>query len=368
MGTTAIPLISPQRQNQPLVADFLERIGAWGDLADAASREADLLEQSLTELTGFRYAVSCSSGTMALILALRSLELPTGAGVIVPSYSHMAVANAVLGAGLTPVLADVDEATACLSAETVEKVSSSQTYAVIAVDLFGRQAVTHQLRTLCDRLGLYLIEDGAQALGVGNRGAELFSISFNPSKAFGALGNAGAVVTDDAELATRLRELRNQGGLMRDHFVTAGFNGTIDPCQSAFLNLKLVQLKRSIRLRQSLAVWYLNALKEWEFRESLVLPIESADSTSHVWAQFAVRVTKDRDRLLESLKSRGVQAASGPRIPLHRQPLFASQSQTYPVSEKLAHQVLLIPFFPELTGKEAHFVVQTFSQCLKAVT
>ena len=174
-------------------------------------------------MTGYAEAVGCASGTDALVLALRALPLSAQGDVevVTPAFSFIASASAVVWAGFKPVFADVDVDSACLTVEQLEKAVTPRTRAVIAVDLYGRQAPIEELRKFCDAKGLFLIEDGAQSIGVPHhtKGAHLFTTSFYPTKNIGAVGDAGAVLTDDAVLAERVREMTRHGGLARDHYV-----------------------------------------------------------------------------------------------------------------------------------------------------
>ena len=326
------------------------------------TKEIELLETQLSAKLGFRHAVAVSSGTAALELSLRALELKSGAEVIVPAYSYVGTAGAVVWSGLTPKFADVSAETGLLTVETLKPKLTGSTRAVLLVDLFGRQCHP-AVYQWCRKQGLYVIEDGAQGLGLPNRKV-IFAASFNPSKPVGALGNGGAILCDDPEVATRIREIRNQGGLVKDHYTRAGTNAWMDPLQAAILNLKLRFFERWLDTRESLAMWYHRSLRDWAIRAMIELP-QTPEGTSHVWSAYPTKVGSQRKAIRDSLEKMGI-ATRVPYYPtLPEQPAFRRYAAgEYPNSIKFARQILCIPFFPELTGKEVSFVVESLGKCL----
>lgn len=361
-----IPLFSPVRQNETLAPQILAK---FGEILKSGQyilgKDVQEFEGNLAAKTGYKHAVGCSSGTDALILALKAIEIEPGDEVITPAFSFVASANAVAWAGAKPIFADVELETGCVSAETVERALTSRTKAVIAVDLFGRQAPIAELRKLCDKHALHLIEDGAQSIGVPNRKANLYTTSFYPTKNVGAIGDAGAVMTDDPELASRVKEISWHGGLMRDQYVRVGTNGRLDTLHAAILNLKLPQLEAWTKVRRSLAGWYLTQLKSLEDSGKVWLPRDTKDPMDHVWALFTLRIPQGRDQLTQAMKTKGVGCAVYYPKAINQQPAFQKYSpKACPNSERLAREVLSIPIYPELTGKEFDVVVKALTECL----
>lgn len=361
-----IPLFSPVRQNEPLTPEILAKFSEILKSGEyILGKDLQTFEENLAAKTGYRHAVGCSSGTDALILALKAVGIQHGDEVVTPAFSFVASANAIAWAGAKPIFADVDLETACVTVETVERAITSRTKAVIAVDLFGRQAPITELKKLCEKHSLFLIEDGAQSIGVPNRGPHAYTTSFYPTKNLGAIGDAGAVMTDDPEIASRIKEISRHGGLLRDHYLRVGTNGRLDTLQAAILNIKLPHLEGWTKVRRSLAGWYLTHLKPLENAGKLWLPPEPQDLTEHVWALFTLRLGKQRDAIAQALKNKGVGCGVYYPRAIPEQPSFQNlKPNACPNAERLAAEVLSIPLFPELTGKEFDAVVKALQECL----
>lgn len=365
-----IPLFAPVRQNLPLAeqieAKFAEILRSGHYIL---GREVEEFEKSLARVTGFKHAVGCSSGTEALVLALRTMGLSSGDEVITPAYSFVASTNAIAWVGARPVFADVDLETGNVTVETVMQAWTPRTRGVIAVDLFGRQAPIRELRRFCDEKGLFLIEDGAQSIGVPSRGAHFFTTSFYPTKNVGAMGDAGAVLTDDPELASRVKELSWHGGLTRDHYDRVGTNGRLDAIQAALLRLKLPKLEAWTKLRRTVAGIYSQRLKSAENEGGIWLPKEPQGDEAHVWALYTIRVPSERDAFAAELKAKGVGCGVYYPISINRQPAFQKYSPAAcPNSERLAREALSIPLYPELSGKEIEWVTRVVGECASSRT
>jgi len=363
-----IPLFAPVRQNEPLLPEIQAKIAQVLRSGEyILGKEVSAFEERLTQLLGFKHAVGCASGTEALVLALRAIDLQPGEEVITPAFSFVASTNSIVWAGGKPSFADVDLETGNVTVETVEKAWNPRVRALIAVDLYGRQAPIAALRKFCEKKSIYLIEDGAQSVGVPNLKAHLYTTSFYPTKNMGAVGDAGAVLSDDAELATRVREISRHGGLLRDHYVRVGTTGRLDALQAAILNIKLPHLEGWTKLHRTLAGAYTSALQPLENAGKLWLPKAPADPMQHVWALYTVRIPSNRSRVLEELKNKGVGAAVYyPKI-IPRQPVFNSPGD-FPNSERLANEVLSLPLFAELKSQELEAVVKALGECLRTST
>lgn len=365
-----IPLFSPQRQNEPLLKEIqgkVEKVLRSGEFI--LGPEVDALEQALSKKLDYRHAIGCASGTEALVLALKACNIEPGSDVITPAFSFVASASAVAWAGYRPVFADVSLDTGNVTLETVQKAFTPRTRAVIAVDLYGRQAPIAELRKWCDPQGLFLIEDGAQSIGVPQNGAHAFTTSFYPTKNLGAIGDGGAVLTNDGEIANGVRELTRHGGLYRDQYLRVGTTGRLDSLQAAVLNVKLPHLANWTALRRTIASWYHTYLGKYADSGQIHLPPIPADPATHVWALFTIRLKDGRNAFAEALKERGVGSGVYYSKAISQQPSMQMYSpKACPNAERLASEVLSLPLYPELTGKEFDFVVKTVSECLEKIS
>src|SRR5579859_1792968 len=234
-----IPLFSPLRQNEPMMGELRNAVlGVLESGNYILGPEVERLENELKLAVGYEHAIGCASGTEALVLALRALDLPPDSEVITSAFSFVASSNCVVWAGLRPSLADISPETFCVTADDIEACLTPKTKAVIAVDLYGRQVDVASIRALCEKHHLFLIEDGAQSIGVSKSRADFYTTSFYPTKNIGAIGDAGAVFTDNAKLATRVRELSRHGGLIQDEYPFVGTTARMDTLQAAVVSAK----------------------------------------------------------------------------------------------------------------------------------
>jgi dTDP-4-amino-4,6-dideoxygalactose transaminase len=323
--------------------------------------EGEALEAELAACCGVRHAVGVASGTAALHLALRALDVGPGDEVITPAFSFVASASAVVHAGARPVFADIDLETFALDPALVERLITPRTRAVIAVHLFGHPADMEALAATARRRSIALIEDAAQALGAsyGGRPAGSFGalacLSFYPTKNLGACGDAGMVVTDSAELAERLRRLRNHGSREKYQHRELGWSGRLDEIQAAILRVKLRHLGAWTAARRRLAARYSGALAGLP----LALPTERPPAR-HVYHHYTVRSPR-RDALAKALAEAGVGTALHYPLPVPGQPLFGGVGGTgaadWPRAWQASREVLSLPCFPELTEAEIETVV-----------
>lgn len=317
-------------------------------------------EAEIAALLGVRHAIGCASGTDALLLTLRALDLEPGDEVIVPAFTFFATAGAVWNAGLRPVFADVDPETFNLTASAASAALTPRTRAVIAVHLFGQMAEMTSLREFAERHGLALLEDAAQAIGarqwIGGRWRHAGAVgtagcfSFFPTKNLGAFGDAGMVTTDDDVLAERIRKLRVHGGRQMYQHDLVGTNSRLDALQAAVLSAKLPHLARWTERRRANAAAYTERLAGVPgIRVPVVRP-----GNEHVFNQYTLRVDR-RDELKAHLDRQGIGNAIYYPVPLHLQPCFAPLGYgpgDFPVSERAAREVLSIPVYPELTAAQ----------------
>lgn len=316
-----------------------------------------LFEEAFADHIGVGHGVGVNSGTDAIHLSLRALEIGTGDEVITVSHTAVATVAAICMAGATPVLADVDPVTRTLDPNAVERVLTDRTKAVIPVHLYGHPASMDVLTKLCEDRGLSMIEDCAQAHGakwhgqrVGSFGV-LSAFSFYPTKNLGAIGDAGLVATNDASLAKRLRMLRQYGWEMPQFSQLQGWNSRMDPIQAAILSAKLKHLDARTNTRRVLAGIYNELLKGLP----IGLPTESPDCF-HVYHLYVVELPDEgtRNALRDHLARSGINAGIHYPYAVHQQPAYQPwvRTSSMDVTERLASTVLSLPLYPDLTDQE----------------
>ena len=335
--------------------------------------EVQELEGRLAAFCGATHAISCASGTDALLLPLLAWGVGRGHAVLVPSFTFTATAEAVALTGATPVFVDVDEHTANLDPASLELAlvaaerSALTPVGVVPVDLFGQPANYPAIEAACDRYGLWLMADAAQSFGatldgraVGTFG-QATATSFFPSKPLGSYGDGGAVLTDDPGLADVLRSLRAHGkGSHKYEAVRVGLNSRLDTIQAAVLLQKLDVLAEELERRQRVAECYAKGLGD-----VVKLPTVAPDATT-AWAQYTVLVD-NRDLVAIRLKEQGIPTAVHYPKALHQQPAYTSCPRPeggLPVSEMLAASVLSLPMHPYLTEAAQDRVIKALSQAV----
>jgi dTDP-4-amino-4,6-dideoxygalactose transaminase len=326
--------------------------------------EVEQLERALAEYVGVRHAITCASGTDALLLVLRARGIGPGDAVFVPGFTFAASAEAVVLVGAIPVFVDVEPASCNLDPASlqaalaaVERAGVLRPRAVIAVDLYGRPADYLALRSVARAHRLFVLQDAAQSFGARWCGAaagaqgDAAATSFYPAKPLGAYGDGGAVLTDDDPLAEEVRLLRSHGErrqAARYEHVRVGLNSRLDTLQAAILLAKLGSLEEEIERRAALARRYDDALGELALRPGALPGARSA------WAQYTIRVG-ERDWLSAELRRRGIPTAVYYPRPLHRQPAyghFPVAPPGLPVAEALARTVLSLPIHPDLEDSD----------------
>jgi dTDP-4-amino-4,6-dideoxygalactose transaminase len=327
--------------------------------------EVGQLEAALARVTESPHAIGCASGTDALLLPLRTLDLRPGDEVITPAFTFFATAGTIHNTGGTPVFVDIEPATFNLDPSAVEAAITPRTRAIIAVHLFGQMAAMEPILALAARHGIPVIEDAAQAIGArrlesgswraaGSQGYA-GSFSFFPTKNLGGWGDGGLIVTGDAALAARLRRLRTHGGARQYHHDEVGYNSRLDTLQAAVLLAKLPHLAGWSAARRRLAGRYTEALAALP----AVCPPAVEPANEHIFHQYTIRAER-RDELAAHLRAGGIGCAIYYPLPLHLQPCFASLGYTVgslPVTETASREVLSLPIFPELTEAQQDEVV-----------
>jgi dTDP-4-amino-4,6-dideoxygalactose transaminase len=322
--------------------------------------EVEAFEEAFAAYCDVSHCIGVSSGTAALILALKALGIGPGDEVITASQTFIATAEAISHVGARPVFVDIDPVTYTVDPGAVEEAITPRSKALIVVHLYGQMADMDPLLELAESHGLVVIEDAAQAHGALYKGKRAGSLghaacfSFYPSKNLGAAGEAGCVVTSDSSVADALRRLRDHGQARKHYHVDIGFNFRMESIQGAILSLKLPHLDEWNQARVERAARY-SALLEGT---PLVLP-KARGPGQHVYHLYVV-CTEARDALREALLEAGIATGLHYPVPVHLQPAYAFlgyEPGSLPVTERVAKQGLSLPLFPELTESQQDYVV-----------
>jgi len=330
------------------------------DRADFALGEAvTRFEEKFAAFCGAHYAVGVDSGLSALELSLRAFGVGPGDEVIVPPHTFIATAAAVTFAGARPVFVDIDPVTYNIDVDRIEAAITPRTRGIIPVHLYGLPAEMDPLMDLADQHDLLVIEDACQAHGAHYRGRRAGSLghaaafSFYPTKNLGGCGDAGMLVTDDAQVVEQVRAMRNCGQRKKYIHELPPFNHRMDSLQAAILCVKLRYLESWIEARRRVAALY----TEFLAGNGVVTPSEMPDSV-HVYHLYVVRAPQ-RDALQAFLRERGIGAAIHYPIPIHLQPFYAKDGYRrgqFPVTETLCDEILSLPMFPEMTAEQVQYV------------
>jgi dTDP-4-amino-4,6-dideoxygalactose transaminase len=332
-------------------------------------------EQEFGRYVSSSQCIACNSGTDALYLALRSLNIGAGDEVITTPFTFIATAETVSAAGATPVFVDIDATTFNLDLDQLAAAITPRTKAIIPVHLFGQPMDMTRLMAIAQAHNLYVIEDCAQATGarwgeqpVGSIG-HVGCFSFYPTKNLGACGDGGAVTTNDPEIATQIKMLRDHGRRSGYYHEVPGVNSRLDAVQAAILRVKLPYLNAWNRQRQVAAAQYADLLSPIS---DIVSPTEIAGGTS-VWNQYTIRIVDEtgtsdrRDAVRAKMQEKGVIAMVYYPLSLHLQPIYQHLGLAigqFPVAERASREVLSLSMFPEITLEQQERVVYTLKDCL----
>jgi dTDP-4-amino-4,6-dideoxygalactose transaminase len=376
-------MLDLKRQYRPLHNELLEAVGRVLETQQFILGEpVAAFERAAAERLGVAHAVGCSSGTDALWLALAAAGVGPGKAVVTTPFSFFSSASAILRAGATPVLADIDPATFNLDPAAVQAVldgpRSAGLCAILPVHLFGQTAHWSAFAAIAQERGLKLIEDAAQAWGAEWQGVKAGALgdaaafSFYPTKNLSAAGDAGMVATNSDELAERARMLRQHGMKRRYHHDEVGWNARMDGLQGAILAVKLQYIDGWNQLRRAVARRYHALFHAAGLVESgpypahgVILPHEVA-GTRHVWHQYVIRTAR-RDGLRQFLAERKIGSEIYYPVPLHLQDALQSLGYaegSFPEAERAAREVLALPIFPELREDEQQTVVAAIAEFL----
>lgn len=323
--------------------------------------EGKKFEEMFAQYCGAKYCVGCGNGLDALMLSLKALGIGEGDEVIVPSNTFIATALAVTYTGAVPVFVDPDINTYNINPDLVEKKITERTKCIMPVHLYGQPADMDALMEIAKKHDLYVVEDCAQAHGATYKGKRVGSFgdaagfSFYPGKNLGALGDGGAVVTDNKELADKIRALGNYGSDYKYHHIYQGNNSRLDELQAAFLLAKLPHLDRMNRERRRIAGRYLNEIHN----EQLILP-KIIKNAVPVWHIFAVRCG-ERNKLARYLEKSGISTNKHYPIPIHQQEAYARMNIAkgeLPVSEEISRTECSLPMYYGMTEEEITYVIE----------
>lgn len=330
--------------------------------------EVALLEEEVAQYCGVNQAVGCSSGSDALLLALRALDIGPGDEVICPTFTFFATAGSISRTGAKPVFTDIDPVTYNLDPLQVENKITPNTRAIMVVHLFGQCADMEPLWRIAERHNLILIEDAAQSLGAeyqGKRAGSLGSLgcmSFYPTKNLGCYGDGGMVVTNDPEWARRMACLRVHGMEVRYFHKYMGWNARLDAMQAALLRVKLPHLDRWIESRQAIARRYDQLIEEEHLTHFMQRPVVRPHRR-HTFNQYVVRVARgERDALARHLKAEHIGHEIYYPTPLHTQECLRDlgyKEGDFPAAEEACRSVIALPIFPELTVDQQRRVIQS---------
>jgi dTDP-4-amino-4,6-dideoxygalactose transaminase len=314
------------------------------------------------------YAIGVNSGTDALILALRALDVGSGDEVITTSHTALATISAIINTGAKPVLVDIDPVHYTIAPECIQNAITAKTKVVIPVHLYGQPAEMDEIMKISEEAGLWVVEDCAQSIGAIYKGKKTGSIgnigcfSFYPTKNLGAVGDGGMITTKDAKLALRIQRLR-QYGWDRDRVTEeVGVNSRLDELQAAILKIKLKHLDEDNKSRREIANQYNMLLDELE----LVLPVESPE-TQHVYHQYVV-ACENRDQIKKQLSERKISAGIHYALPAHLHAGYAQRCMLpdagLPVTEQTVKKILSLPIYPELAQDQVLQVISNLSKIL----
>ena len=328
------------------------------------NKEIAEFESLFSEFTNSKYSVGCSSGTDALELILRALDIGKNDEVVLPTNSFIATSLAVTRCGAKPVFVDNDEFY-LIDSEKVEKKITKKTKAIIAVNLYGQLADLKKLNKLSKKHSLYLIEDSAQSHGATNNTfsnnlSTAAAYSFYPGKNLGAWGDGGAVTTNNRKLYEKILLLRNWGSVKKYHHEELGFNSRLQPLQGVVLSEKIKNLGYWNMLRNDIAELYFSEL---ESIDSINLPMIK-QGNYHVWHLFVIRIA-NRNQVLKNLSSHKVEFGIHYPVPIHRQKAYSNHKQfnkNFELADSYAGKLLSLPIFPKMKKSEVMRVVSTIKK------
>jgi len=330
--------------------------------------EVKVFEENLCKFTGAKNAITCASGTDALLLAMMALDIKPGDEVITTPFTFIATAETIALLKAKPVFVDIDETTYNIDPSKIEAAITPKTKGIISVSLYGQPSDLNAINEIAKKYNLFHIIDGAQSFGATYKNkaevhhADIYTTSFFPAKPLGCFGDGGAVLTNNDELADKMRMLRIHGQNKRYHHKYIGLGGRMDTIQCAITDVKLKHYDKDLAKRQEVADKYTKALSTKH--QSLITPT-ILDSCTSAFAQYSIRV-QNRDNLQANLKEQGIPTAVHYPMPLHMQECFAYlgyKKGDFPVAEKVSKEIMSLPMNPYLTDDEIEYIVESNKLC-----
>jgi len=325
--------------------------------------EVNNLEENLKIFTGSKHAITCSSGTDALLLAMMALDIKANDEIITTPFTFIATAETIAFLGARPVFVDIDEKTYNLDPKLIEAKITPKTKAIMPVSLYGQPADMEAIQAIADKHNLKVIVDGAQSFGSTFNGktdsnlGDISTTSFFPAKPLGCFGDGGAVFTNNDAFAEKMKSLRAHGQSKRYQHKYIGMGGRMDTIQCAIVDVKLKHYKKDLALRQEVAKKYTKALGGVALASQIVLPYIDKKSTS-AFAQYSIRV-QNRDNVQTKLKEQGIPTAVHYPMPLHLQECFAYldyKKGDFPISEIVSNEIMSLPMNPYLSDDEISYI------------
>ncbi|MEW6606250.1 MAG: DegT/DnrJ/EryC1/StrS family aminotransferase [bacterium] len=361
-----IPFVDLKSQYQSIEQEVKEAVIKVMEQANfILGEEVKLFEEEFARLCEAKYGIGVASGTDALHLALLACGIAEGDEVILPANTFIATPLAVSQAGAKPVLVDIDSLTYNIDLSKIEECITLRTKAIMPVHLYGQPVDMDVLTNLAKKYNLWIIEDACQAHLAEYNGRKVGAIgdigafSFYPGKNLGAYGDGGLVVTNNAQLAEKVKMLRDYGQKVKYHHLFKGFNSRLDTMQAAILRVKLKYLEKWNSLRIQHAQKYSELLGGTE-----VITPTKAPYAKHVYHLYVIR-TKQRDELQKYLTDKGISVGIHYPIPIHLQKAYEDLEYkigTFPITEKYANEILSLPMFPELTVEQIEMVVNSIKE------
>lgn len=322
----------------------------------------DDLEAELSAYVGADHAITCSSGTDALLLAMMALDIGPGDEVITTPFTFIATAETIALLHAKPVFVDIEEDSFNIDPSKIEQAITAKTKAIMPVSLFGQVADMDAINAIAKRHQLPVIEDAAQSFGATYKGkrscnvSDIGCTSFFPAKPLGCFGDGGALFTNNGELAEKIKSLRVHGQTARYYHPYIGMGGRLDALQAAILRVKLAHYPDDLRKRQDVARAYQERLSG---NQALLLPEVKGERDS-AWAQFSVRV-QQRETVQQTLKEQGIPTAVHYPLPLHLQPCFSYlgyEQGALPIAEKISDEIMSLPLSPDHTLAEINYICE----------
>ena len=329
--------------------------------------EVYALEEGLCGFTEAKHAVTCASGTDALLLAMMALDIRPGDEIITTPFTFIATAETIALLGAKPVFVDIDDKTYNIDPSKIEMSITDKTKVIMPVSLYGQPSDMDEINAIANKYDLKVIIDGAQSFGATYQGkaevhhCDIYTTSFFPAKPLGCFGDGGAVLTNNETFADKMRMLRVHGQNKRYHHKYIGLGARMDTIQCAVVNVKLKYYAEDLRKRQEVAQKYTQQLAEHSYIHT---PTTKPDRTS-AWAQYSVRV-RDRDEMQTRLKEQGIPTAVHYPMPLHLQECFAHlgyEVGDFPIAESVSGEILSVPMNPYVTNAEISYIVKHIVKC-----